>query len=241
MQLLGAKQSSPVSRRTFIAGLASIAATKSALADDTTSSPVAHGVLAQNPLALAFESAPPDLPDVVLIGPDGGRNISQLKGRTLLMPLWAEWCGPCLGEIPDFARLQQKYGNSRFAIVPVLTGAQKKMTPAAIAQVFNYLHASVFEPLVENNFGNVLMIAMTEKHRHYTEIPCNLLIAPDGHVVGREFGLKSNGTAAAPDGVTGAAAKSAMIAQAEAGNSLSLWGKDAGDQFAQAMANGFLG
>ena len=64
-------------------------------------------------------------------------------------------------------------------------------------------------------------------------IPCNLLVAPDGHVVGREFGLSE------ASGVK-ADTKHQLLAQAEAGNILSQWGKEAGDEFAAAMANGFL-
>lgn len=107
-------------------GLASLPAARRTFAADDTASPVAHGALAQNSLARAFESAPADLPSVTLVGSNGERSIADLRGCTILMPLWAEWCGPCLSEIPDFARLLKKYGNGKFAIVPVLTGTQKR-------------------------------------------------------------------------------------------------------------------
>ena len=228
-----------LSRRTVLTGLAGLAAARSAFAADTDSL-VAHGILAQNPLAMAFESAPSELPDVMLTGPNGPRNISTLRGRTILMPLWAEWCAPCLEEIPDFARLQQKYGNAKFAIVPVLTGPKKKVDPDVIAKIFAFLHASVFEPLMEDNLSSHLMASMARRYNRY-EIPCNLLIAPDGRVVGREFGLKSNSDDSASSGQPASPEPKGSIAQAEAGESLSLWGKPAGEKFAQAMAKGFLG
>jgi thiol-disulfide isomerase/thioredoxin len=220
-----------------VAGLASLSATRVAFAADDTASPIAHGALAQNPLARAFESAPADLPSVTLVGPDGERSIADLKGRTILMPLWAEWCAPCLSEIPDLARLQTKYGNDRFAIVPVLTGTAKKMTPKTVGQIFAYLHAEVFEPLIEYQLGGRLMRTMAKNGVHYT-IPCNLLIAPDGHCVAREFGLKPSDEA---QSAQVSATRSSMIAHAEAGDILSLWGKPVGEEFAAAMANGFLG
>jgi thiol-disulfide isomerase/thioredoxin len=219
-----------------VAGLVSLPTARRAFAADDTASPVAHGALAQNPLARAFESAPADLPSVTLVGPNGERSIADLKGRTILMPLWAEWRGPCLSEIPDFARLQKKYGNGKFAIVPVLTGTQRKMTPASVGQIFAYLHADVFEPLIEYQLGNRLMRTMAKNGIHYA-IPCNLLIAPDGHCVAPEFGLKQSDDEAQ----SASATKSAMIARAEAGDILSLWGKPAGEEFAAVLANGFLG
>jgi thiol-disulfide isomerase/thioredoxin len=127
-------------RRAVLAGLTATAAARPAAAADADS-PIAHGALADNPLAQAFETAPIyQLPDVTLMSPTGEQDIADLiKGRAILMPLWAEWCTPCLSEIPDFARLQAKYGTANFAIVPMLTGAQKQVTPEALTQIFGAL------------------------------------------------------------------------------------------------------
>lgn len=199
---------------------------------EENTSPVAHGILADNLLAKAFEATTAELPDVTVIGPNGSRSISEFRGRTLLMPLWAEWCGPCLGELQDFGTLQRKYGNDKFAIVPILSGTQKRMSPANVAQLFSYLHADSLEPLVENHFGTRLLNTMARSGRGVA-VPCNLLIAPDGRVVGREIGMKQ-----ADD--FDAHSKHEILAQEIAGKVLSEWGKPAGAEFAAAMANGFL-
>jgi thiol-disulfide isomerase/thioredoxin len=227
-------------RRNVLAGMVALATVKPAAAADDTASPIAHGALVNNPLAQAFEPSPIyQLPDVTLIGPNGEQDVFDLiKGRTILMPLWAEWCTPCLSEIPDFARLQTKYGNASFAIVPVLTGARKKVTPDALTKIFGFLHASVFEPLIESKFGNRLMMVMAATH-YSTEIPCNLLIAPNGRVIAREIGIKQSDDEAAT-AEQDLADKVDPVARAEAGETLSLWGKAAGEEFAAAMANGFL-
>ena len=236
----GAPAATLLDRRTVLTGMAAFAGARAAAAEEE--SLVAHGVLANNRLALAFETAPSELPDVTLVGPNGERDIAELKGRTLLMPLWAEWCAPCLSEIPDFARLQAKYGNSKFAIVPILTGTRKQITPATIAELFTFLHASVFEPLIERHFGGKLMLAMARKGATKIVIPCNLLIAPDGRVVGRQFGAQrddeqSQMLGSDPQKING---ENSLIARAEAGDVLSLWGKAPGAEFAAAMADGFL-
>jgi thiol-disulfide isomerase/thioredoxin len=221
-----------INRRAILSGAAGFAISGAVRADDNAS-PVAHGILANNPLAKAFEPVNAKLPDVALNGPNGSRSISEFKGRALLMPLWAEWCAPCLSELQDFATLQKKYANDKFAIVPILSGTQKRMTPATVAKLFSYLHADALEPLVESRFGEVLLSAMARGEGHEIVVPCNVLIAPDGRVVGREIGMK---TASDYD----ADSKHQMLAQAEAGRVLSEWGKPAGAEFAAAMANGFL-
>jgi thiol-disulfide isomerase/thioredoxin len=226
-------------RRTVLAGIAGLAIGGSATAQPD--SPVAHGVLANNALALDFIAAP-SLPSVTLVGLDGEHLISDFKGKTILMPLWAEWCTPCLSELGDFARLQQKFGNSKFAIVPVLTGAQRQMTPQAIAGLLDYLHAGNFEPLVEKNFGRTLMDRMGRRNNEI-EIPCNILFAPDGSVVGRQFGThqtESDATVSEAEKALMAKGESETLARAQSGEILSLWGKAPGVQFAAAMADGFL-
>jgi thiol-disulfide isomerase/thioredoxin len=216
--------------------MAAMAAARPALAD--SASPVARGILANNPLALAFEDAPSRLPGVTLLGLDGKHSITEFRGRTILMPLWAEWCQPCLGELSDFAKLQQKYSNSNFLVLPVLTGARKKLTPQIIGQLFGFLHANALAPMMEDELTSHLMDTMAVRGaQEGAEIPCNLLIAPNGTVVGREFGLKSgnkdDSIAPSPEGAS-------LAARAESGESLSLWGKAEGEQFAAAMAGGFL-
>jgi thiol-disulfide isomerase/thioredoxin len=225
-----------IARRTVLTGLVGIAA-RPAYAED---SPLAHGALANNSLAQAFEKAPSrSLPDVKLVGLDGEFSIDSLKGRTILMPLWAEWCAPCLSEIPDFAWLQKKFANPRFTIIPVLSGTQKRFAPSDILKLFAILHSEALPPVLEKNFGARLIRAMGREGAGYS-LPCNLIIAPDGTVVGREMGRLT-----APDAAEGPAPEKTKdpetITRAIKGQAQSIWGKPEGEEFARAMAAGFLG
>jgi thiol-disulfide isomerase/thioredoxin len=226
-----------INRRTVLAGLAATAAPLLAGAAD---SPLAHGVLANNRLAQAFKPAPQSrLPDVPLVGLHGEFSIDTLKGRTILMPLWAEWCAPCLSEIPDFARLHKKFSNAKFIIVPVLTSTMKQFTPSDIGRVFTVLHAEALPPVMEKNLGSRLARTMGRQGDSYA-LPCNLLIGPDGTVIGREIGRIS--AADASDGpVPQKSPDPETVTRAINGQAQSEWGKADGEEFARAMADGFLG
>jgi thiol-disulfide isomerase/thioredoxin len=223
-----------INRRTAVLGIAGLA-TSAAYADDKPSSPIAHGALEQNSLAQAFEPSPQsELPDVNIWGPQGKRGISELKGRTILMPLWAEWCAPCLSELPDFARLQRKYGNDKFAIVPILTSTRKQFTPELLAKVLYAAHGDVFEPLIENRLGDRLATKMARRPGGSYALPCNLLIAPDGRVVAREIGRIGNSEDPEP-----AKTQGEVYARINADSVQSRWGQADGEAFAAAMAGGF--
>jgi thiol-disulfide isomerase/thioredoxin len=59
----------------------------------------------------AEKNAPPSsLPEFNLPDLSGHQhNISQWRGKILVINFWATWCPSCLKEIPDFIALQQQY------------------------------------------------------------------------------------------------------------------------------------
>jgi thiol-disulfide isomerase/thioredoxin len=59
-------------------------------------------------------------PDAPFEGPDGKpMKVADLKGKVVLVNLWATWCAPCVKEMPTLARLQAAYAGKPVAIVPV--------------------------------------------------------------------------------------------------------------------------
>ncbi len=38
-------------------------------------------------------------------------TLSDHEGSVILLNFWATWCGPCVGEMPAFPRLVEKYGD----------------------------------------------------------------------------------------------------------------------------------
>ena len=78
--------------------------------------PLAHGEVA----ALAMATAPLRLPDLAFEDADGKpRKLSDWRGRTVLVNLWATWCVPCRKEMPALDRLQTKLGNKDFEVVAI--------------------------------------------------------------------------------------------------------------------------
>lgn len=39
------------------------------------------------------------------------KSLSDFRGKILLIDIWATWCGPCVGEVPYYEGLFEKYGD----------------------------------------------------------------------------------------------------------------------------------
>jgi thiol-disulfide isomerase/thioredoxin len=78
--------------------------------------PLAHGEVA----ALTMATAPLRLPDLAFEDGDGKpKKLSDWRGRTVLVNLWATWCVPCRKEMPALERLQTNLGGPDFEVVAI--------------------------------------------------------------------------------------------------------------------------
>jgi len=46
-------------------------------------------------------------------------DLGAFKGKVVLLNVWATWCGPCIHELPALNRLQKKFADSDFVVLPV--------------------------------------------------------------------------------------------------------------------------
>jgi thiol-disulfide isomerase/thioredoxin len=78
--------------------------------------PLAQGEVA----ALTMATTPLRLPDLAFEDAGGKpRKLSDWRGRTVLVNLWATWCVPCRKEMPALEGLQTRLGGPAFEVVAV--------------------------------------------------------------------------------------------------------------------------
>ena len=90
---------------------------KSCLAAATRLPAVAAAAKGEVAAFTPVKTARPAL-DLAFQGPDGQpRKLSEMKGRAVLLNLWATWCVPCREEMPALDRLQAQAGGRDFEVV----------------------------------------------------------------------------------------------------------------------------
>lgn len=81
------------------------------------------------------------------VADDSPHRLSELRGKVVVLNLWATWCGPCRHELPDIDRLQRAYAKQGLAVVTLSTEERKDLL--AFAAQFPYSTLNVYTPRFE--------------------------------------------------------------------------------------------
>jgi len=119
-----------------------------------TIAPLVHGEVA----ALAVAQRPFQVPNLAFKDAQGAdKTLSDWRGRTVLVNLWATWCVPCRREMPALDALKAKLGGADFDVVAVNIDQRDPQKPLAFLKEVGVSHlayysdtsAHVFEDLKE--------------------------------------------------------------------------------------------
>jgi thiol-disulfide isomerase/thioredoxin len=114
--------------------------------------PLAHGEVA----AVTMATVPLKLPDLAFEDADGKpKKLSDWRGKTILVNLWATWCVPCRKEMPALEGLQTKLQSPNFEVVAINIDtrdpekSKKFLADANLTRLgfFNDQKAKVFQDL----------------------------------------------------------------------------------------------
>lgn len=120
------------------------------------------------------------LPQIKYLDESGNEtDLSALKGRIVVLNLWATWCAPCRTEMPSLDRLQTKYPKDQ---VLVLALSVDRAPPEKVRQFI----ADVGAPNLTVGRDPTVQAA---RLLNTPGLPTTLVIDRDGQEVGRLLGI----------------------------------------------------
>ncbi len=120
------------------------------------------------------------LPQIKYLDESGNEtDLSALKGRIVVLNLWATWCAPCRAEMPSLDRLQAKYPKDQ---VLVLALSVDRAPPEKVQQFMKEVGAG---NLTVGRDPTVKAARLLQS----PGLPATLVIDRDGMEVGRLLGI----------------------------------------------------
>jgi thiol-disulfide isomerase/thioredoxin len=62
------------------------------------------------------------------------RKLTELRGKPLIINVWASWCGPCRAEMGSLERLSRRYGGKQFNVIGISTDDHANLAAAFLTQ-----------------------------------------------------------------------------------------------------------
>lgn len=147
-------------------------------ASEPSDAPVLSGAMSK----FTMSPAGTDAPDVAFATASGGEmRLSDFRGKTVLLNLWATWCAPCVKELPDLDALQASMGGETFEVVALSSDRE------GAAKVEPFLDQLGIRRLT------AYLDPASEATRAFSPrgLPTSILIDADGREIGRLEGAAS--------------------------------------------------
>ncbi len=87
-------------------------------------------------------------------------QLSDFKGKVIILNFFATWCPPCRQEIPDFVELQRQYGDRGFVMIGVSLSSLEDLRPFAEKLGINYI-VLIADRHATTAYGPIRSIPMT--------------------------------------------------------------------------------
>jgi peroxiredoxin len=116
-------------------------------------------------------------PDFALTDLDGEKvNLSDYKGRVVLIDFWATWCPPCRDSIPFLENLYLKYKDNGFVVIGISFDENIEMVKR-FKERYNMTYPILMgEEWIKNDYG-------------VTGVPETFIIGRDGILKSKHIGF----------------------------------------------------
>lgn len=106
-------------------------------------------------------------------------NLSEFRGKVVLLNFWATWCIPCKQEMPIFVEAEKRYRDRGLIVLAasVDDSATKKYIPK-----FVHAHKMIFPIMVDANADMMKKLGLSDT------IPSTVFLDDQGNIAGTIVG-----------------------------------------------------
>ncbi len=135
----------------------------------------------QAPIDAVLDQGPSDISELSYLDLKTGQThrLADLRGKTVILNIWATWCPPCRRELPDLSEVQQKFGTDHLAIIA--------LSDEAAATVSDYIKDKKFA------FTTGLFTQMPASISKVGTRPVSILIDANGNIKEMVVGARGSG------------------------------------------------
>ncbi len=129
--------------------------------------------------AFVIRPEPDELPDFPFQGPDGNPlSSADLRGKVVLLNIWATWCVPCREEMPQLNELQAELGGDAFEVVALNIEKGGEEKARAFLEETKATDLALYSDPTGKAFATLKVVGM----------PTTLLVDRNGKEMGRLVG-----------------------------------------------------
>ena len=134
----------------------------------------------QAPINAVLNDGPSDISELSFLDLNTGQTqrLSDLRGKIVILNIWATWCPPCRRELPDLNDVQKKTGTERLAVIA--------LSDEDAATITSYIQDKGF------TFTPGMFTHMPASIAKVGTRPVSLLIDPSGNI--REMVVGARGS-----------------------------------------------
>jgi thiol-disulfide isomerase/thioredoxin len=104
-------------------------------------------------------------------------NLSDFKGKYVLLDFWATWCNPCIKEIPNLVNIKEEFKDKPFEIISICIDKNSKSSVKSWQRIIEKFNGDSWVQLYDTEGKE------TRRKYNIQHFPTLLLIDPSGEIV----------------------------------------------------------
>ncbi|BDM73798.1 hypothetical protein HEK616_72850 [Streptomyces nigrescens] len=109
-------------------------------------------------------------------------DVADYKGKVVILNVWGSWCGPCIAEAPNFAKVAKETSGKGVQFIGINTRDSEKSQATSFEEEHKVPYPSLFDPTGR------LMLRFPKGSLNPQSIPSTIAIDRHGKIAARSIG-----------------------------------------------------